>query len=194
MKFVVAAAAIAAMGIAAPAMAQEASAPTTTGLYGNLGWAGTDTHDSMTNSIQGRAGWRFGRYLGVEGEVSGGLNTDHYTFAPGTAGQTTVGEKQALAGAGYLVGFLPVAPRLDLLARVGYGASRYDLSPAGLPGYHVNEDGVRFGAGAQYFFDNANGVRADYTREQMDNITDPAGYFAGDHHADVGAVSFVHKF
>ena len=193
MRFFVAAAALAAMGVAAPALAQDATTPTYGGLYGDLGWAGIDTHNTMTNAIEGRVGWRFGRYLGVEGELSAGLAGDHFT-SNATGTPTTVGVKQSLAGAGYAVGFFPVGPKFDLLARVGYGASRYNISPAGLAHYHLSENGVRYGAGAQYFFDGANGLRADYTREHMGSFTDTPGFFAGDRNANVYAVTFAHKF
>jgi hypothetical protein len=193
MKIVVAAAAVAAISAAAPALAQDASQPSYGGLYGNLGWAGTDTHSAFTNSITGRLGWRFGRYVGVEGELSGGLSTDHFT-STSTGIPTTTGVKQSLAGAGYAVGFLPVGPSFDLLARVGYGASRYNISPSGSPDYHVSENGVRYGAGAQYFFDGRNGVRADFTREHMGDLHDAPGFFGGERNASVWAVSFAHKF
>ena len=193
MRFVIAAVAFAAMGMAAPALAQEAAAPSYSGLYGNLGWAGTDTHSTMTNSIQGRLGWRFGRYLGAEAELSGGLSSDHFTSTV-TGTPTSVGVKQSIAGAGYAVGFLPIGPNFDLLARVGYGASKYNISPAGQPSYHVSENGIRYGAGAQYLFDGRNGIRADYTREHMGDFQDAPGFFQGDRNANVWAVSFAHKF
>ncbi len=191
MKIVVAAAAVAAFCSAAPAMAQDqgTSSRSYTGIYGNLGWSGVDAQDSWTHSITGRVGGRFGRYVGVEGEVSGGLSTDHNTL-----GATSVGVKQSLAGAAYGVGFLPLSPNFDLLARVGYGASRFNVEPAGSPSYHATENGVRFGAGAQYFFDGANGIRADWTRHDLSNFKDPGGFFPGDRRADVWSVSFAHKF
>jgi hypothetical protein len=194
MRSVIAVAGIVALCAAAPALAQEADNASKTGIYGNLGWSGTDTHDAWSHAITGRLGARFGRYLGIEGELSGGLSTGHYTFAPGTAGQTDVGMKQSIAGAGYAVGFLPVAPNFDLLARVGYGASRYNLEPNGQTNYHVSEHGVRYGAGAQYFFDGSNGLRADYTRQHMDGVSDTPGFFAGDRNANVWSVTFAHKF
>jgi outer membrane immunogenic protein len=189
MRIIVAAAALAAVGIGGPAMAQSQSEPTYTGIYGNLGWSGTDTQGLWTHSITGRIGGRYGKYLGVEGELSGGLSTDHYTFAP----STSVGIKQTLAGAAYGVGFLPLGPNFDLLARVGYGASRYDVEPNGLASYHVSEHGLRYGAGAQYFM-GANGLRVDWTRHDMDNFTDTPGFFPPGRRADVWSVSFAHKF
>ncbi len=183
-------AAAAAVGAAAPAMAQDVSF---SGAYGNLGWSQTDTHGADTQNIQGRVGARFGRFLGVEGEVSAGLGGGHQ-WDDNTSPSTRVGVKQDVAGAGYVVGFLPVTHKFDLLARVGYGASDYDIKPAGAASYHVGENGVRFGGGGQYFLDGKNGIRVDWTREHMGNFTDGPGYFPGDRNADVVSVAFAHRF
>ena len=194
MRIIIAAAVAVALGAAAPAMAQTDSQPSYSGIYGGLGWSGTDAQGLWTHSITGRVGGRYGKYVGVEGEISGGLSTDHYTFAPGTTSATSVGVKQSLAGAVYGVGFLPLSQNFDLLARIGYGASRFNLSPSGLSSYHDGEHGLRYGAGAQYFI-GKNGLRVDWTRQDQNNFTDAAGYYPpGDRHADVYAVTFAHKF
>ena len=97
-------------------------------------------------------------------------------------------------GAGYVVGFLPVTPRFDVLARVGYGASKYRVSPAGFSRYDVNENGIRYGVGAQYFLDGRNGLRVDYTRQHMNNWSDAGGYLGTGNEASVWSVSLAHKF
>ena len=186
------AATVSSLAIAAPAMAQETGGPG--GLYGSLGWSHVDAQGAATNSITGRATGRWGRYLGAEGEITAGLSGGDRTFGVGTPAQRDVGVKQQLAGAAYVVGFLPVTPRFDLLARVGYGASRYNIEPAGLPNYRANENGVRYGAGAQYFVSGSNGLRVDWTREQMYSLSDSGGFLSTDKKADVWAVSLVHKF
>jgi len=198
MKFVLATAAVAAMCAAAPALAQESTA-TDTGVYGNLGWSHATTNGASTEGVQGRLGYRFMPYLGVEGELRGGLSTGHATVgytsgAPPVTTNIDSGVKQSIAGAGYVVGFVPLMRnRFDLLARVGYGWSRYDLSPAGLATAHADEHGIRYGVGAQYLFDGANGVRVDWTREHMNNFDSPAGLDVSNN-ADVWGVSYVHKF
>jgi len=202
MKFFFATAAALALCAAAPAFAQDAGSSANTspdGAYGNLGWSHVTTNGASTEGIQGRLGYRFIPFLGVEGELRGGLTTgnatvDYTTGAPPVTTPITSGVKQAYAGAGYVVGFLPVMPnRLDLLARVGYGWSRYDLSPSGLASTHADEHGIRYGVGAQYLFDGANGVRVDWTREHMANFDVPTGLDV-DNNANVWGVSFVHKF
>lgn len=201
MKLFFAAAAAAAICAAAPALAfaQDSAATTDTGAYANLGWSHVTTNGASTEGIQGRLGYRFMPFLGVEGELRGGLSTGHTTvnYTSGTPPVTTsinTGIKQSLAGAGYVVGFVPLmSNRFDLIGRVGYGWSRYEVSPTGVPSGHANEHGIRYGAGAQYLFDGANGVRVDWTREHMSNFDVPAG-LAVNNHADVWGVSFVHKF
>ena len=199
-KFVLATAAAAALSIGAPALAfAQDTTQTETGAYGNLGWSHATTNGANTEGIQGRLGYRFMPFLGVEGELRGGLSTGHATtnYTSGTPPVTTsinTDVKQTLAGAGYVVGFLPVVPnRFDVLARVGYGWSRYNLTPTGLSSVHADEHGIRYGVGAQYLFDGANGVRVDWTREHMSNFTVPAGLDVSNH-ANVWGVSFVHKF
>jgi outer membrane immunogenic protein len=196
MKIVVAAAALAAFGAAAPAFAQDATSDASRlGIYGTLGWQGTDSNNTMTHSIQGRVGGRFARYLGVEGELGVGLNTDHQTFTAGSPPvSANVGVKRTLNGAGYVVGFLPLGSNFDLLARVGYGASRFNISPAGSSSFHATENGIRYGAGAQYFFDGKNGIRGDYTREHYGNLHADGGSFPGGTNANVWSVAFAHKF
>jgi opacity protein-like surface antigen len=199
MKLLLATAAAAALCIAAPAFAQDAPASSTTGVYGDLGWSHDTTNGASTEGVQGRLGYRFIPYLGVEGEIRGGLSTGHTTrnYTAGNPPVTTaIGAdiKQTFAGAGYVVGFVPLmSDRFDLLGRVGYGWSHYDITPAGLSKYGTHEHGVRYGLGAQYLFDGANGVRVDWTREHMSNFTVPAGLDVNNH-ADVWGVSFVHRF
>ena len=200
MKRLLATAAAAAICVGAPALASAQDAPNTsnTGVYANLGWSHLMTNGANVEGIQGRLGYRFIPYLGVEGELRGGLSTgnttrDYTTGAPPVTTGINTGVKQTIGGAGYAVGFLPLGNRLDLLARVGYGWSHYDLTPAGLGKYGTNEHGVRYGVGGQYLFDGANGVRVDWTREHMSNFTVPTGLDVNNH-ADVIGVSFVHKF
>ena len=186
MKLVFAAAAAAAICAAAPALAFAQDNTSTTsvdGAYGNLGWSHVTTNGASTEGIQGRLGYRFMPYLGVEGELRGGLSTgnttvDYTSGTPPVTGTINSDVKQTVAGAGYVVGFLPLmSNRFDLLARVGYGWSRYDLTPAGLPTTHADE----------------NGIRVDWTREHMNNFTVPAGVDI-DNNANVWGVSFVHHF
>lgn len=144
---------------AAPAVAQPAAdggayAPS---FYGDLGYSNFDS-DSNTSAVTGRLGARFGKYVGVEGELSGGIATGQ-THVYGGTDHVRLNDEYA----GYAVGYLPVRPNLDLLARIGYGGmdshvtgATYDFGQA--------RSGVTWGLGGQYFFSGPNGVRVDYTR------------------------------
>jgi outer membrane immunogenic protein len=106
--------------------------------YATLGYTHLDNDNVGVGEVDARLGLRFGRYVGVEGE------------------------------AGQAVGFLPVSPRLDLLARVGYGTERFDTKIAGF-GHTTTDTSVNYGVGAQYFLSGADGVRLDYTRKDVSN-------------------------
>ena len=158
-KILIFAAAAALSAIASPVFAEDSGAFSPTTFYGNLG--GTVYHldvgvaSANAVCIGGRLGARFGKYLGVEGEVGVGVN--NATFAPG------VSAKVDSAYGAYAVGFLPVAPNADLFARVGYGRTHMTVN---IPGGSASgsDDAVNYGGGGQYFFDAKDGVRVDYTR------------------------------
>lgn len=174
----VSAAAIA-LFLPAAAMAQAGSANTGTSFYGTLGYADTDLDHVNLGSIQGRLGVRFGQYFGVEGELAGGVKDDKVNVN-GTDVKVKLNSQEAIYG----VGFLPLSPNFDLLARVGYGHSQGSGSVAGVTA-NAKGDSWNYGVGGQYSFDGKNGVRADYTREQFQN-------HGGD--ANVWAISYVRKF
>lgn len=196
MKALMAAASAAAIVCAVPAIAaaQDASATRPTGVYGTIGYANAHDSDANLGTIQGRLGYRFNDWLGVEGELAGGVKSDDVTATVGTVtatGKAKISHQEAIYG----VGFLPLGTNWDVLARVGYGHTKAKVSDitvtgAGAPitGLSGSGDGDswNFGVGAQYHWDGVNGIRADYTREEFrDN---DAG------HADVWAIAFSHRF
>jgi opacity protein-like surface antigen len=192
MKSLFATAAVAVLVSAVPAIASAQTA--NTGVYGTLGYA--DAHGSGVDlgTVQGRLGYRFNDWLGVEGEVAGGVKSDDVSTTVGTStvtGKAKIDHQEAIYG----VGFLPLSPNWDLLGRIGYGNTKVkvsDLTVTG-PGGTVSNlsgsasgDSWNFGVGAQYHWDGKNGIRADYTREEFrDN---------GAGHADVWAVAYSRKF
>lgn len=178
MKSLFAAASVAVIAIAAPAFAQDAYAPNT-GAYANLGYTNFDGSDVNLDSIQGRLGYRFNNYLGVEGELAGGLGSDKTSTSLGDV-KTKLKHQEAIYG----VGFLPVSPQWDLIGRVGYGNTKIRTKVAGFSGSD-NEQSWNFGVGAQYHFDGKNGIRADYTRHEYE---DDAG------HANVWSVAYSRRF
>jgi len=182
MKTLIATAAVtmiaAAAAAAAPGLASaEGLAPTT--AYGSLGYSQARQEGVDLGAIQGRLGGRYGQHVGFEGELGFGVDDDK-TWVAGAP----VNIKLKSQIAAYGVGYLPVSPKLDLFARVGYGTSNIKASAAGASASD-NADSWNYGAGAQYFLDGANGVRADYTRH---DFTNDGG------EADVWSLGYVRKF
>src|ERR1700742_1102660 len=127
MKSLIAAASVVVFAAATPAFAQFQ--PTAkTGAYVNLGYTNFGIGDANIDAIQGRLGYRFNDYLGVEGEFAGGLDHDKVAIAPGLDARVKLDHQEAIYG----VGFLPITPQFDLLGRVGYGHSKLSTSVAGV--------------------------------------------------------------
>jgi hypothetical protein len=94
--------------------------------------------------------------------------------------------KQKHSEAIYGVGFLPLSPNTDLLARIGYGSTKFETTGGPVPDFSTNSQSWNFGVGAQHHFDGKNGVRADYTREEF--TKNSAG------HADVYSIAYTRRF
>ncbi len=163
--------------IAAPAMAQSISAPQ---ISGSVGYTVLDGDDANLGAITGRVTAKVNPYFGVEGEASFGVKDDDVSFG-GVSGDLS----HEYDAAAYLVGTLPISPNFEVFGRVGYGTTRIKADVAG---FSVTEDGesVNYGAGANYFFDAQNGVRADWTRR---DFTDDNG---GE--LDTYGLSYVRRF
>ena len=180
MKSLIAAASVAVLGVAAPAIAQaQTAAPT--GFYGSLGYAGTSYSGYDVGAIQGRLGYRLNNWLGAEGEVSGGVKDDKVNVGPGVDAKVKLDHQEAIYG----VGFLPLSPQFDLIGRVGYGHTKASGS-AGCFTAATSADSWNYGAGAQYHLDDKNGIRADYTREEFQRTNGG--------HADVWSVAYNRRF
>ncbi len=189
MKFIIAAAVAAVCAAPAAALAEDA---VPTGVYASAGYAAAHSSGIDLGAIQGRLGYRFNNWLGVEGELGFGVKDDKSTqVVNGTSVDTKVklNDQEAIYG----VGFLPLNANFDLLARVGYGHQGAKVSASAANGGgpvsvsdNVGGDSWNYGVGAQYHFDGKNGVRGDYTHE---SFTD---HGAG--HADVWAIAYTHRF
>src|SRR5579872_157079 len=121
-SLIIAAISTAGVALSAPAFAQDVSTPTLTHPQGylNLGWTYLNPYGHDLGELTGRAGMKFSRYWGVEGEVGGGLLGNHYATGPGINSRVNLSE--GISRAIYGVGYLPVMnDKLELLARVGYG-------------------------------------------------------------------------
>jgi hypothetical protein len=178
-SIIVAASALALSALAVPAFAQVFQMPPTG--YVDLGVTRLDTGHTNLDEITGRAGLRFGSYVGVEGELGTGIDTNSHTGASGTHYDVNEQPSAAIYG----VGYWPVTPRLDLLVRVGYGETGLKTTINGIDNTNTYTS-VNYGAGAQYFLTAKDGVRFDYTRRAF------ASPYIKD--GDTYALSYVRKF
>jgi outer membrane immunogenic protein len=147
--------------------------------YGAIGYASANQEGITLGAIQGRLGARFGKYLGVEGELAGGVKNADVNTGGGTATLKLSSEVGV-----YAVGFLPVSSSFDAFARVGYGRTNISAS-AGNGGTAAGSDNSwNYGGGGQYFFTKNDGFRADYTHY----------HYNGGGGANVWSVAYVRKF
>jgi len=195
MKSLIAAASVAVLAAAVPALAQAQTDTVAPGAYGTLGYADAHTSGVDLGAIEGRLGYRFNNWLGVEGELAGGVKDEKRSDTFGTAGTVNTKIKLQNEEAIYGVGFLPISPNFDLLARVGYGDTRIKATATATGGVgtlpasasqSAHGGSWNFGAGAQYFFDGKNGLRGDYTRQEF------TGSNSG--HADVWSIAYSRRF
>lgn len=171
-RLAIAALPLLAAAIAAPALAQDTSGPSTTYIYGSAGYTNHDVYGKNLGTVDGRLGSRWG-WFGVEGEVSGGVNRANVT-----GGKAGINDQETLYG----VVFLPIGHQVDLFGRIGYGRTQWDYKGAG----HPSDDDRNWnvGGGGQWFWSRHDGVRAEYTRETFDHAPD----------SDTWSVSYVRKF
>ena len=161
--------------IAAPALAQEPGPVT-----GSIGYTHLDADDGSLGAVTGRLGYDFTRNFGVEGEASFGVKDEDVTIA-GVDGSLEHEYDAAIYG----VAKVPVSENFELFGRVGYGTTSIKADVAGVS---ATEDGesINYGAGANYFFDSQNGVRADWTRRDFQDD--------GADEVDTYGLSFVRRF
>jgi outer membrane immunogenic protein len=142
-KFAILAAVAAAALMAAPVSASAQA-------YVGAGYTQFETDAGDIGAATGRLGYRFGPNFAVEGEASTGVDDDD-----GVDLNHNVGA--------YARGILPVTSNFDVHGRVGYTTSEVD-TPLG----DFEDDGIAYGAGAEYRFTPSFGLRADWTRLEGD--------------------------
>jgi opacity protein-like surface antigen len=150
----IAAASVAALVAPGLAHAQE-------GAYVGAGYTQFDADDVSVGAVTGRAGYRFHPNFAAEAEASFGVGDDD-----GVELDNSVGV--------YGVGILPVSPEFDLFARVGYHNTEFNAG---------EDDGIAYGAGAQWNITERFGIRGEYTRLDSD-----------EEEVDTYGASVVYKF
>ena len=157
---------------AVPAVAQ--TAPT---FSASAGYTHINALDVGLGAATLRGGARFGRYFGLEAEMSFGVIDDTLVGPP----DVDVGVDHQYAV--YAVAALPVSPEAELFLRAGYGETEISGTSGGSTAAAAGR-GWNYGVGGQWFR-GANGVRADYTRMDLNAGTGGANAFS---------LSFVRRF
>lgn len=154
---------------AAPAFAQDSAAGQ---VYVNGGYNHFQVGKSDTGTLNGRIGYQISPNFAVESEGGFGINDDKVN-------NVTIKTRGSLGG--FAVASAPVGERLSLMGRAGY-VHRWTEAKAGSVKTKDDDGSFAVGVGGQYMFDDANGIRVDYTR-----YTEGKG-------SDGFAASYVRKF
>ncbi|GAA0647414.1 porin family protein [Brevundimonas lenta] len=152
-------AAVAASAIAMPAAAQSFTSPEAS-ISGGFSLFDDGTEGFNGSSVTARGSLRFHQYVGVEADVSYGL-VESDIDGVDIKMNSNVGV--------HVVGYWPVAENADLIARVGYGETEFEVSYGGSSTSRTYS-GPTFGLGGQYFMDDKNGVRFDVTRHEYEDL------------------------
>ena len=172
MKFIKSA--LAATSISALAMSAQAQ---DSGAYVNLG---VQTLEFDTYNILGRVGYNFNEYFGVEAEGSIGI------FGEEEDG-IEIDSPYSLGG--FAVAQFPLTQKFDIFGRVGYSIVNLEVGVEDFGEVDENVDGVGFGGGIEYSFNDSNGVRLGYTYQTLSDFDDiEVG------NASVFDISYVRKF
>ncbi|WP_421792841.1 porin family protein [Hyphobacterium sp.] len=141
------------------------------------GYSHVDLDGASVGAITLRGGYEFTNYLGVEGQVDIGIADDTVTVLA-----TPIDVELNYAASLFGVARAPLAPNFNLLARIGYTTAEVEAS---VPGFSLSDDadGFAYGVGAEFFVDDHNGFRFDYTRHDFDG---------GD--GDVFGLHYVRRF
>lgn len=172
-----AAASVAALlSLSQAATAQTFSQPIFNGSVGYSNYSADEADDVNLGAVTGRFGVRVHPNFGAEVEGSIGVNDDE--VAPGVDAEL---DHQIAA---YALGVVPLSPNAEIFGRLGYGNTELSVEGGGLS-VDGDNDSVNYGVGGAYYFDGANGVRADYTRF---DFRDDGG------EADVLSLSYTRRF
>jgi outer membrane immunogenic protein len=158
----------------APSFAQTAtgSDSLSSNNYVNFGYNHLQSGSINTGTVQGRVGHAFTPNFAIEGEAGLGAVTDKVA---GVKVRT-----QGTLGA-FAVASAPVAERFSVIGRAGYVQTWAEAKALGVK-TESDEGSFAVGVGGQYMINDANGIRADYTRYTENDGRD--GF----------ALSYVRKF
>lgn len=165
-------AALASISYASIAQAQDGQNKDS-GAYGAIGASAYVTDPSPTFNVDLftadlKLGYNFNKYFGVEAQGSLGLNTDSFDVPINEADPETASlrNKVDYSVAALGVARLPLTEQFSVYARGGVHntqVSRELITSDEVFDTSRTKTGIAVGAGAQFNFDEKNGIRADYT-------------------------------
>lgn len=152
----------AASAAAMPALAQENS------WYGDIGYQfhsiDEDGADADIGTITGHVGYNFTPNLAAEGELGFGINDDEINVL-GTG--VDLGVNYLVGAYGRVQGSL--GENFTVFARAGIVQIEVEAEGPGASASE-SETGAGYGVGGEYHFDGKNGIRADYTRYDVEDL------------------------
>jgi outer membrane immunogenic protein len=164
-------AAVSTVAVAAPALAQDATAFTGARLGATLGYDKVGHRDGLTY------GGAFGYDVAVAPRITLGAEGTFEDSTTTRRGGIDASRDIAIsARAGYVL-----TPQVLGFAKVGYTTTRFELPQ----GSHTNLEGVRFGGGLEYAVTPRTYVSAEYRRTE---------YEGGAPGRDAGIVGFGIRF
>lgn len=164
---------IKALAIVAAATACVSTAQANDGYaYGNI-MVESYEFDAYNGGL--RLGYMVTENIGAEVQGSIGIIDDDI-------GGVDVGIDSSFAG--FVRGAVPIGDGANLFVRGGYHATQFGVSGGGVDS-SLDTDGFAVGGGFEYFFSGNNGIRADYTYFDVDDI---------DGGGDVFSLAYVLKF
>jgi len=153
---------------AAPAFADDA------GSYINLGVSKIAKDAGW--ALAGRWGYNFEGYFGVEAEGHVGITSQESDTIPG------VDIKLNNSLAGYVTARMPLSEETSLFVRGGYHTTSLKVSGPAIVDSSGSVDGLAFGAGINYMYNENSGIRLEYTGLKDGDTT------------DVISLGYVYKF
>ena len=167
--------------LSAAALSLTAGAASAQDSKWNLGAGYTyfDVENIELDALNIHGGYDFNDYLGVEGELLVGLQDEDISLG------ALSGDVSLDYGVGAFVKarYPLIEDRLTVFGRVGYVVHEFDAS---LAGYELNDsnDGIGFGAGAEFTIRGPHALRAEFTRYDYDGGVD----------ADAWSIGYAYRF
>ena len=121
-------------------------------------------YNSEHYGIEAKLGYNFNTYFGVEAQGSISLNTDSTRLSDSPT-SATLRQKVDYSIGAFGVARLPLTKKFNVFARAGVHNTQTssDINNALMTNLDETETNYAVGGGAQFNFDQKNGVRAEYT-------------------------------